>query len=363
MSAPAPNYPDADRGVSLAATYITGCVVSLVFVVMRLCARYSIAGVGIDDWLMLVTWIAFVPVTVLLCILCVNGGTRHLAYLAADPDKLVWSIKMNWISQPFVIFCLGTGKVAVSFLIIRLLNRASIWRRYSLYFASALTVANTIIMIVLTFAQCSTPAALWDQELKERTKCWNPQVQSSFSIYGAAVHTAMDFFLAGLPITLVWGLQTDLRKKIALCALLGCGALTGICAGVKTSKLLSLNERSDITWETVPLFMWSGIEIILLIVCGSIPALKPIYSICLGKRSFTLRSSQRNTLSAKKNNNSRRSYIRQRDDTEASLGLNNVTQPSAVHVSRMSEDEIAMTGRFDKEGTIQITKTFDIQRD
>lgn len=50
-------YPDEDRGPRLAATYIAGCAISLIFVTMRLCARYSIAGVGIDDWCMLVTWV------------------------------------------------------------------------------------------------------------------------------------------------------------------------------------------------------------------------------------------------------------------------------------------------------------------
>ena len=51
-----PDY-DADNGPKLAATYIAGCAVSFVFVAMRLCARFSIAGVGIDDWFMLVTWV------------------------------------------------------------------------------------------------------------------------------------------------------------------------------------------------------------------------------------------------------------------------------------------------------------------
>lgn len=51
-------YPDEDRGANLAAAYIAGCAISLVFVAMRLCARYSIAGVGMDDWCMLVTWVS-----------------------------------------------------------------------------------------------------------------------------------------------------------------------------------------------------------------------------------------------------------------------------------------------------------------
>jgi hypothetical protein len=49
---------DLDRGSKLAATYIAGCAVSFMFVGMRLMARYSIAGVGFDDWVMLATWVS-----------------------------------------------------------------------------------------------------------------------------------------------------------------------------------------------------------------------------------------------------------------------------------------------------------------
>lgn len=157
--------------------------------------------------------------------MCLQGGTRHLLYLAENPTHLTYVSKLNWIAQAFAIFCLGTGKIAVAFLILRLLNRASVWRRWSLYIASVWTALNTIGMIVLTYAQCENPAALWDTSLKESTKCWDPRVQSSFSIYGAAVHVLIDFYLAVIPVTLVWRLKTDLRKRLGLCALLGCGSM------------------------------------------------------------------------------------------------------------------------------------------
>jgi hypothetical protein len=154
-----------------------------------------------------------------------SGGTRHLAYLSQDPAHMVYVVNMNWIAQPLAIFCLGSSKVAVAFLILRLLNRTSIWRRWSLYVAAALTSINTVIMMILTFAQCEKPAALWDPVVRSRTKCWDPEIQSSFSIYGASMHAVVDFFLAFLPITLVWGLKAELRKRIALCVLLACGSL------------------------------------------------------------------------------------------------------------------------------------------
>ncbi|KAF2245788.1 hypothetical protein BU26DRAFT_607965 [Trematosphaeria pertusa] len=356
----AASYPDYDRGPHLAAVYIAGCAVSFVFVAMRLMARFSIAGVGIDDWCMLITWIVFLPLTILLSILCFEGGTRHLSYLSQDPAHVVYVVKMNWVAQPLAIFCLGSGKIAVAFLIVRLLNRASVWKRWSLYVASAWTMINTILMIIFTFVQCEDPAALWDPSVKSRTKCWDTRVQSSFSIYGAAVHSLIDFYLALLPVTLVWGLQTSLRKRIALCALLGCGSITGICAAVKASKLISLNARSDFTWETFPLFLWTGIEIILLIVCGSIPALKPIYAICMGRRP-SMRSSQNKGTGPSRKSTMRRSYARYKD-TDTAIGLAGVSPSSAAVVSRVSEDEMELNKDYEKSlGGIHVTRTIAIE--
>lgn len=357
------SYPDIDRGSQLAAVYIAGCAISFVFVAMRLCARFSIAGVGIDDWCMLVTWMVFLPLTLLLSIFCFSGGTRHIAYLSEDPKHTEYLVKMNWIAQPLAICCLGTGKVAVAFLIVRLLNRTSVWRKWSLYTASALTVINTFVMILLTFIQCKNPAALWDEEVRSRTTCWDPRVQSSFSIYGASMHAVMDFFLAFLPVTLVWGLKMTLRKRIALCGLLGCGSLTGICAAIKTSKLVSLNDRSDFTWETFSLFMWTGIEIILLIVCGSIPALKPLYAICIGRKPMTVRTSQRyihDTSASMKH--SRKSYAKH-NDTEATYALAQVTSPSTAVADGVPDDEIGFAkevGFGKPDGGIHVTRTFQV---
>jgi hypothetical protein len=287
---------DINRGPHLAAVYIAGCVLSFVFVGMRLIARYSIAGVSIDDWVMLATWVStcdfisrvlvyfantdnlqivFVALTVLLSLFSFEGGTRHLVYLAQDPEHTKSLLMKNWVSQSLAILCLGLGKIAIALLILRLLDRVSPWRRWSLHFVNGLTLINTILMIVFNYIQCENPAALWDDSVKSRTKCWDPNVQSSFSTYGAATHAAVDFYLAILPATLVWGLKVDFRKKLALCALLGCGSMyekhcyektsmtltknsTGICASIKVSKLSKLNARSDFTWETFSLFLWTG---------------------------------------------------------------------------------------------------------
>lgn len=82
-----------------------------------------------------------------------------------------------------------------------------------------------------------------------------------------------DLALALLPITIVWDLQMQLKKKAALCSILGLGILYNetpkanqylpiltlcnsacISSAIKGSKLSGLNTRSDLTCKCNGLF-------------------------------------------------------------------------------------------------------------
>jgi hypothetical protein len=52
---------------------------------------------------------------------------------------------------------------------------------------------------------------------------------------------------------------------------------TSISSGIKTSYLSQLANRTDFTWATFDIFAWVTVEFFLLIICGTIPTLKPIF--------------------------------------------------------------------------------------
>jgi hypothetical protein len=216
-----------------------------------------------------------------------NGGTRHVYYLT--PEEAAYVIKLNYIAQPFGIVAVGLGKVAVALLILRIVGNTSIWRKRFLWVLIVLTGVFTILTAIFTFVQCKTPAALWTPALQATTDCWDPSVQSNFSIFASAWNCFVDFVLALMPCTIIWGLKMSTRKKISLGALLGLGIFTGVCAAVKTAQLVSLAARADLTWETFDLYLWTSAEIFLVIVCGSIPTLKPLWDRFVGSKVRTHR--------------------------------------------------------------------------
>lgn len=91
--------------------------------------------------------------------------------------------------------------------------------------------------------------------------------------YGAAY----DFILCLLPITILWNLQMDIKRKAVLYILLGFSVVSGIAATAKTVQLRELAVRVDVTWDTFSLYAWGSTELFVNIVCGSIPMLKPLY--------------------------------------------------------------------------------------
>lgn len=113
-----------------------------------------------------------------------------------------------------------------------------------------------------------------------------------------------DTILAFLPASFLYKLNLTWKKRIGLCVLLGLGLAAAVFAAVKTKYLGSLNERSDITCafasfllfqpiryefitksligETYELFIWSGAELFVIIFCGSVPGIKPVYDHFFG---------------------------------------------------------------------------------
>ncbi|KAG5924713.1 hypothetical protein E4U42_004565 [Claviceps africana] len=213
------------------------------------------------------------------------GGMRHFYYV--EPHDRVQILKWTWICQPFIVMGFATGKLSIGILLYRVVGSASFWRKWLLCLAIALGMVFSVVNVVLTYAQCSRPEALWDRALVAEGKadCWSPIVQLRFSLFLSGWNMVVDVFLAVLPATFFCKLNLTLKKKIGLCALLGLGSLAAICAAAKTKYLYSLTTPVDIARKTYHLYIWSTMELFLIINCGSIAPIKPVYDRLLGRSS------------------------------------------------------------------------------
>lgn len=115
---------------------------------------------------------------ILWTVLAMNNGCRHSYYLS--PSELLSAMRLNWISQPFAITALATGKISVAFLILRIIGKST-WRRRLLYFCILSNSIFCSLAIIFTYVQCKPVEALWDPSVK--AKCWKPESQSNFSVF------------------------------------------------------------------------------------------------------------------------------------------------------------------------------------
>ena len=127
----------------------------------------------------------FIPFAIAVTFLVTHRGARHLYYLS--PENIEYVLKVDWISQPFNIMSLMSGKMSVAFLLLRLLGPSAFWRKWFLYVNIVLNFVLGSLTSIFTFAQCDPPRALWEGPSKlPHAKCWNPTSQLDFSIFSSS---------------------------------------------------------------------------------------------------------------------------------------------------------------------------------
>ncbi|KAI0436823.1 hypothetical protein F4803DRAFT_556614 [Xylaria telfairii] len=264
-----------DRGRSLITFYSLSTGITLIFLVLRFWSRLRFGGVSWDDYFMVISWVFFVVLTVLVSILAENGGFNHAYNL--DPAQSQYVLKINYISRPFGLLPLLTVKIAVGFLIFRILRGAASKRLvYGLWSLLALNTLIGILDIIFTFAQCKNPAALWTPAIQ--SQCWSTEVKTVSSVTSASSNVLVDFVLAVTPAVKIWKLKLSLRKRLGLIALFGSGLLSVISASIKTYELAqSTKPQSDPTWAGYSLYAWTSAEILIIHFCASIPTYKPLW--------------------------------------------------------------------------------------
>lgn len=105
-----------------------------------------------------------------------------------------------------------------------------------------LNIALTTSIFVSDLLQCIPMAFLWDKTIPGG-HCMN---QQAFFVGSAVMNIISDCAVLVLPIPMVWGMQTNTRKKIALMVLFSLGVLYGFPPLYISPSPLSLHEEADI---------------------------------------------------------------------------------------------------------------------
>ncbi|KAK3489923.1 hypothetical protein B0T13DRAFT_405400 [Neurospora crassa] len=279
---PSEAYLQANKGPGVIAVITTIVTISTVFVFARLFVRTRILGkVEVDDCLILLglacAWIC-VGMTVASVY---HGFGRHFDILPLDGKQQM--IKWAFFSFTPSILAFTIPKFAVVTLLTRLLNPAR-WHRVFLWVLVSTCQVAILGCAVILFAQCTPSRAQWDFSITN-VKCWSPWLLVRYSMVAGCFSALTDLYLAVYPTIVLFKLQINNKKKIALCSALSIGSVSAIVSIYKSTRLPSL-AGSDFSWDTTDLVIWSLIEGSTIIIASCIPLLQPLLDVLMGRRTL-----------------------------------------------------------------------------
>ncbi|OOF92077.1 hypothetical protein ASPCADRAFT_210489 [Aspergillus carbonarius ITEM 5010] len=283
-----------DKGPMILAVLWALTGLTTVLVIARMYIRSSLLhNLGADDWLIaasLTMGLVYCGITTAN----VEMGYGKHAWLLSE-STVEQATFLNCLSFLFGIISFTIPKLAVTAMLNRILNPSLAQRVYLWSLTSLAAVVSGVCIIVL-FTMCDPPKALWQTHLvtEGTATCKDVWILIDYAIFTGALSAFVDLTLAIYPSTVLMKLHMSLRKRLALCAALGLGAVASAMAIIKCTQLKGLADKSDYTYGTADLVMWTNIESNVVIIASCIPTLQPVLELILGRRTTSSYNNSRN---------------------------------------------------------------------
>ncbi|KAH8150906.1 uncharacterized protein LAJ45_05088 [Morchella importuna] len=267
-----------NRGPALVATCLSFGIVMLIVLSARIyCRAVLLKKMGADDWCMV--FAAIVGLGLIACALCgvyMTGAGKHRWDITWQDG--VASQKIGLAAQIFYFISLGLTKASLLLFIIRLQPSERMIR--TCWALLTLCTAFTISAFVSSCLQCVPLSYLWDQvnPFLAGTIEHHCVDQKALQYALPSINIATDFLVWLLPIKLIWKVQLPKRQKWGLVMVFSLGGL-GVLAGILRLWSVGMAVKGqDPSWDYIDLSVWSNVEVLVSITCGSAPAARPFFS-------------------------------------------------------------------------------------
>ncbi|PYH79786.1 hypothetical protein BO82DRAFT_366433 [Aspergillus uvarum CBS 121591] len=283
-------YASQTKGPKILGVFWAFFSVSAATVSARLYIRSQmLKNVGLDDYIIAVAILILAGYTTLTTAVVALGYGKHTTVIIelGGMDRLEQVLLLNYINFALGIMSFATPKLAIAAPLNRILNPGR-FHQVFLWVLTGMVFVTSGICIIVLFTMCDPPQALWKTELLALGATCRPQVVLvDYAIFTGVVSACVDLYLAVYPTVVLSSLQMTLKKKIALCAALGFGAIACAMAIVKCNQLPGLYDTTDSTYATADLVIWTSIESNVIIMASCIPTLGPLYEMIRGRRSWS----------------------------------------------------------------------------
>lgn len=216
-----------------------------------------------------------------------QGFGRHLYYLKQTPAVIPRATYWHIIWQPTFFLSVTLVRISICLLLLRIFGVNRHWR-WGLWAVIALIITIFIPSFVMLFTQCIPYEKSWNPKINGHCVPASDNIRAA--LYSGIMAVLQDWFLATIPIVFLWNLHMGLKQKVGICALMGLGYFSGICAIVRTvisMQVFQAGGLADFSWVIIQLRIWGITENLVGIIAASIPTLKPLYVKTLDSHYFS----------------------------------------------------------------------------
>jgi hypothetical protein len=146
--------------------------------------------------------------------------------------------------------------------------RKLVWATFSLVFAAFL------VFLVALWVQCIPISSYWTLVAADNSDCIP---EGPPLIVQSTLNVVTDFMIYALPIPTLFRLSLPMPQRIGLIVLFSVGGVIVVAGSFRAYWVhYVLYETYDATWEGFNIWMWTAVETNVGVICGCIPALKPL---------------------------------------------------------------------------------------
>jgi hypothetical protein len=148
-----------------------------------------------------------------------------------------------------------------------------------------------VICVICCLTQCIPLHKMWDLTGLVQGHCINTTALFYCTLPGnpfsscpltntvtSSFNILTDIWILALPVKTLLGIQRPNREKFALIVVFSLGVFSCIASIVRLHSIRIYTESKDPFYDSVPINLWSMIEVNIGIWCASIPALKALIS-------------------------------------------------------------------------------------
>ncbi|CAI7660192.1 unnamed protein product [Penicillium bialowiezense] len=149
-------------------------------------------------------------------------------------------------------------KISLLWFYLRLDQRR--YMRWTVYALVGIVSGVSISSFLVLALSCLPPSKFWDLRDEVAGHCIDPSTQQAFYEANGILNIITDILIYITPIPMLWNVQINLRKKLALLGVFGLGVLSIAAGCVRYDYVRMLATTADQFYALADALNWCGIE-------------------------------------------------------------------------------------------------------